>query len=78
MACAAVDDVAAWCLLALVVAFFTAGSPFDALTAAGLAVAFGAAMLLVVRPLLARWARGRTDRVGDGVVLVLLFTGLSL
>ncbi|MFI6106374.1 cation:proton antiporter [Streptomyces sp. NPDC051310] len=78
MACAAVDDVAAWCLLALVVAFSTAGSPFDALTAAGLTVAFGAFMLLVVRPLLARWAKGRTDRAGDGVVLVLLFSGLSL
>ncbi|MFF6983647.1 cation:proton antiporter [Streptomyces sp. NPDC008343] len=78
MACAAVDDVAAWCMLALVVAFSTAGSPFDALTAAGLTVAFGAAMLLVVRPLLARWARGRTDRAGEGVVLVLLFSGLSL
>ncbi|WP_406410604.1 cation:proton antiporter [Streptomyces sp. NBC_01614] len=78
MACAAVDDVAAWCLLALVVAFSTAGSPLDALTAAGLTVAFGAAMLLVVRPLLARWAQGRADRAGHGVVLVLLFSGLSL
>ncbi|MFE9017900.1 cation:proton antiporter [Streptomyces sp. NPDC007808] len=78
MACAAVDDVAAWCLLALVVAFSTAGSPLDALTAAGSTVAFGAAMLLLVRPLLARWARGRADRVSDGVVMVLLFSGLSV
>ncbi|MFG3309414.1 cation:proton antiporter [Streptomyces wuyuanensis] len=79
MACAAVDDVAAWCLLALVVALTAAGSPFDALSAAGLTVAFGAAMVLVVRPLLARWAaRGRADRANDGVVLVLLFSGLSL
>ncbi|MEU4131078.1 cation:proton antiporter domain-containing protein [Streptomyces wuyuanensis] len=79
MACAAVDDVAAWCLLALVVALTAAGSPFDALSAAGLTVAFGAAMLLVVRPLLARWAaRGRADRANDGVVMVLLFSGLSL
>ncbi|MFI1471835.1 cation:proton antiporter [Streptomyces wuyuanensis] len=79
MACAAVDDVAAWCLLALVVALTAAGSPFDALSAAGLTVAFGAAMVLVVRPLLARWAaRGRADRANDGVVMVLLFSGLSL
>lgn len=78
MACAAVDDVAAWCLLALVVAFSTAGSPLDALTAAGFTVAFGAAMLLVVRPLLARWARGRADRMSDGAVMVLLFSGLSV
>ncbi|MCZ7461765.1 cation:proton antiporter domain-containing protein [Streptomyces sp. WMMC940] len=79
MACAAVDDVAAWCLLALVVALTAAGSPFDAVSAAGLTVAFGAAMLLVVRPLLSRWAaRGRADRANDGVVLVLLFSGLCL
>ncbi|MDI9888817.1 cation:proton antiporter [Streptomyces sp. HNM0645] len=79
LACAAVDDVAAWCLLALVVALAAAGSPFDAVSAAGLTVAFGAAMLLVVRPLLARWAaRGRADRANDGVVLVLLFSGLCL
>ncbi|MFD9214694.1 cation:proton antiporter [Streptomyces sp. NPDC059544] len=79
MACAAVDDVAAWCLLALVVALTAAGSPFDALSAAGLTVAFGVAMVLVVRPLLARWAaRGRADRANDGVVLVLLFSGLCL
>lgn len=78
MACAAVDDVAAWCLLALVVAFSTAGSPLDALAAAAFTAALGAAMLLVVRPLLARWARERADRASEGVVMVLLFSGLSV
>ncbi|MFI2370864.1 cation:proton antiporter [Streptomyces sp. NPDC018833] len=78
MACAAVDDVAAWCLLALVVALASAGSPLDALTTAGLAVLFAGAMVLVVRPLLARWAAARADRTNDGVILVLLFSGLSL
>ncbi|MFD6419967.1 cation:proton antiporter [Streptomyces sp. NPDC060194] len=79
MTCAAVDDVAAWCLLALVVALSTAGSPFDALTAAGLTVVFGALMILVVRPLLARLAAGgRSERANDGVVMVLLFSGLCV
>lgn len=78
MACAAVDDVAAWCLLALVVALTSAGSPLDAVTAAGLTVAFGALILLVVRPLLARWAAWRAGRTNEAVILVLLFSGLSL
>ncbi|WP_308307690.1 cation:proton antiporter [Streptomyces sp. ISL-10] len=78
MACAAVDDVAAWCLLALVVALASAGSPLDALTTAGLTVLFAGAMVLMVRPLLARWAAARADRTNDGVILVLLFSGLSL
>ncbi|WP_424211359.1 cation:proton antiporter [Streptomyces sp. BI20] len=77
MACAAVDDVVAWCLLALVVALSTAGSPLEALTAAALAVLFTLAMLHVVKPLLARWA-ARAERHQDGVVLVVLFSGLSL
>ncbi|MER5220683.1 cation:proton antiporter domain-containing protein [Streptomyces flaveus] len=78
MACAAVDDVAAWCLLALVVALTSAGSPLDVVTTAGLTVAFGAVMVLVVRPLLARWAAARADRTNDGAILVLLFSGLSI
>ncbi|MFE9479462.1 cation:proton antiporter [Streptomyces spororaveus] len=77
MACAAVDDVVAWCLLALVVALSTAGSPLEAATTAGLAVAFTLVMLYAVRPLLARWS-ARADRAGDAAVLVALFSGLSL
>ncbi|MEV7171960.1 cation:proton antiporter [Streptomyces sp. JL4002] len=77
MACAAVDDVVAWCLLALVVALASAGSPMEAATAAVLAAAFAVAMLYGVRPLLARWAE-RADRWRDAVVLVALFSGLSL
>ncbi|MEV6652552.1 cation:proton antiporter [Streptomyces sp. NPDC051219] len=77
MACAAVDDVTAWCLLAVVVALASAGSTMDAATTAGLAVAFAAFMLYAVRPLLARWA-ARADRANDAVVLVALFSGLSL
>ncbi|MCY0941762.1 cation:proton antiporter [Streptomyces antarcticus] len=77
MACAAVDDVVAWCLLALVVALSSAGSPMEAATTAALAVAFTLVMFYLVRPLLARWA-ARAERYQDGIVLVALFSGLSL
>ncbi|MEV7148698.1 MULTISPECIES: cation:proton antiporter [unclassified Streptomyces] len=78
MAAAAVDDVSAWCLLAVVVAVTKSNSPMDALTTAGYAVAFAAVMFFVVRPLLARWAARAERRHSDGVVLVVLFSGLSV
>ncbi|QIQ04373.1 cation:proton antiporter [Streptomyces liangshanensis] len=77
MACAAVDDVTAWCLLAAVVAVTTSGSPAEALTTALMAAAFLGLMLLVVKPLMARWS-ARTAKSADSVVLVVLFSGLCL
>lgn len=78
MASAAVDDVTAWCLLAAVVAVTKSGSPMDVLTTAGYTLAFTLLMFYAVRPLLHRWA-GRADRkYADGVVLVMLFSGLCL
>ncbi|WP_406436126.1 cation:proton antiporter [Streptomyces sp. NBC_00631] len=78
MASAAVDDVSAWCLLAAVVAVTKSNSPMEALITAGYALVFTAVMFLVVRPLLARWAARAERRYADGVVLVVLFSGLSL
>src|SRR5262245_46643069 len=50
--CAAVDDVTAWCLLAVVVALVSASSPHEAVgTFAGTA-AYVVAMILLVRPFL--------------------------
>jgi Kef-type K+ transport system membrane component KefB len=78
MACAAVDDVTGWCLLAAVVAVSASGSPLQAVTTALMAVGFLLGMLYVVRPLLARWA-ARAGRAGsENVVLVVLFSGLCL
>jgi Kef-type K+ transport system membrane component KefB len=54
IACAAVDDVTAWCLLAVVVALAKANSVTGALWTIGLSVVFIAAMLFLVRPRLAR------------------------
>lgn len=68
LTCAAVDDVVAWCLLALVIAVVhSQGLPSIAITV-GLVVLFAIGMLLIVRPLLAFVAR----RVQSGPVLVVL------
>jgi Kef-type K+ transport system membrane component KefB len=64
LACAAIDDVIAWCLLAFVVASVRATGLTAAAATSGLAILYIAAMFLVVRPLLARLAR----RVGRGVL----------
>jgi Kef-type K+ transport system membrane component KefB/nucleotide-binding universal stress UspA family protein len=54
IACAAVDDITAWCLLAFVVSIARATGMMDAVWTSVLAVAYIATMLLVVRPLLLR------------------------
>ncbi len=56
VACAAVDDVTAWCLLAFVVAVVRA-EPEQALLTAGLSLAYLGFMLIAVRPLLLRFVR---------------------
>src|SRR5204863_254012 len=57
IACAAVDDVTAWCLLALVVAIAKAAALAGALATVVLTALFFAAMALVARPLAARLIR---------------------
>jgi Kef-type K+ transport system membrane component KefB len=54
LGCAALGDVTAWCLLAFVVGVARA-EVGGALAVLGLTAVFVAVMLLVVRPLLARW-----------------------
>ena len=54
LACAAVDDVTAWCLLALVVSIAHAQGA-QALVTAALTIAFIALMFIVVQPLARRW-----------------------
>ena len=62
LACAAADDVTAWCLLALVVSVVHAKGAVAALFTTVEAVAFAGGMLLVVRPLLARLGARVTTR----------------
>jgi Kef-type K+ transport system membrane component KefB len=54
IACAAVDDVTAWCLLATVVAIAHANAMTDALWTLGLSALFSGVMVLIARPLFAR------------------------
>lgn len=64
IACAAAGDVAAWCILAFVVSVVRASGVDDAVWTALSAAAFAAAMVLAVRPLLARLARRASGRGG--------------
>ena len=77
IACAAIDDVTAWCLLAVVVAIAHAQAATDALWTIGLAAGFSGFMLLVARPLLRRLGayvaqRGLTPTALAGVLLLLM------
>jgi Kef-type K+ transport system membrane component KefB len=74
MASAAVDDVSAWTLLALVIAVAGHHSPLAALGVASMAAAFALAMLFVVRPFLARrWpAGGETGLPGKTLAACIL------
>jgi Kef-type K+ transport system membrane component KefB len=72
-ACAAVDDVTAWCILAVVVAITKANGFGGAIKTIVLSLVFLCAMLWVVRPLLARFANIPVW-VGLTVALVSAFT----
>lgn len=76
IACAAVDDVTAWCLLAVVVAIARANGLGGALVTILLTLLFIAAMLYVVRPRVARLtSSGTTGKtLGPGLLAgILLF-----
>jgi Kef-type K+ transport system membrane component KefB/nucleotide-binding universal stress UspA family protein len=76
--CAAVDDVTAWCLLAFVVSMVRATNLTQAGWTTLFALLYIAAMLLVVRPFLARMGarvaskEGLTQNVVAGTLLLLL------
>ncbi len=69
----AIDDAAAWCLLAVVLASFD-GNMSHALLNIGGGIGYVSFTLLVLRPLLARWARGIEQRgeVSDSEFIVCL------
>jgi Kef-type K+ transport system membrane component KefB len=74
LACAAVDDVTAWCLLALVVGIVRANSS-GAFVTFGLTLVYVSAMLFVVRPIVRRWVAkeevvGRLRRGATAVMLI--------
>lgn len=77
--CAAIDDVTAWCILAVVVTVARADGIAGAAPTLALSILFIAAMLLIVRPLLGRLARMHEDQGRlSGPVMATLFVGLVL
>jgi Kef-type K+ transport system membrane component KefB len=83
IACAAVDDVTAWCLLALISALVKANSLVGAGITLVLTFVYCIAMWFVARPLLARLVKQRTDRRGisqrmvAATVVLLLVSALA-
>jgi Kef-type K+ transport system membrane component KefB/nucleotide-binding universal stress UspA family protein len=78
IACAAVDDVTAWCILAFVVSVARSAGIMDAVRTVALALGYIAIMVWVVRPALARWA-DRTNvalsqNLVAGVIVLLLLS----
>ncbi|MFL6128787.1 MAG: cation:proton antiporter [Mycobacteriales bacterium] len=65
LTCALVDDVTAWCLLALVTGLVAAGSLPAFGATVGLTLVFAAVLLFVVRPWLARASRGPAGGWGE-------------
>jgi Kef-type K+ transport system membrane component KefB len=61
LTCAAVDDVTAWCMLALVIAVAQSGSVAASLLTITLALAFICVMLLIIKPQLARLLATRSN-----------------
>lgn len=83
IACAAVDDVTAWCLLAFVVAIARAHGVSQAVLTTGLAAAFVAMQVFVLRPLLRRFgervaAQGQLTSAHLVFVLLLLMASAGI
>jgi Kef-type K+ transport system membrane component KefB/nucleotide-binding universal stress UspA family protein len=62
LACAAVDDVTAWCILAFVVSIVRAVGVVDAVKTTGLAVTYILVMIFLIRPFLRRLAARGVSR----------------
>ena len=79
LACAAIDDVTAWFLIALATAIATAGGAGDVLQTIGLAIAFCIFMAAIVRPLLGRVSTA-FDEAGrvPGAWIAAIFAGVLL
>jgi Kef-type K+ transport system membrane component KefB len=83
LACAAVADVTAWCLLALVVAIVQADALAGALVMVLASVAFVVLLLAIVKPRAARWvpveagSEGQARTLLAGTMVFLLLSALA-
>ena len=79
LTCAAVDDVTAWCVLAVVVTVARASGVSSALLTIGLSILFIAFMIFVVRPLMGRLADHHEEQGQlSGLALAVVFGGVLL
>ncbi|MBV8161622.1 MAG: cation:proton antiporter [Acidimicrobiia bacterium] len=79
LTCAAVDDVTAWCILAVVVTVARATGLSAAIRTIGLAIVFIALMVFLVRPLMARLATHHEEHGQlSGMALAVVFGGVLL
>jgi Kef-type K+ transport system membrane component KefB len=80
LACAAVDDVIAWSLLAIVLAVVDSSGFGDFPRIVGLSVLFVGGMFLIVKPLLERYVVGAWRRTGKltPTVLAIIIVGILL
>lgn len=83
IACAAVDDVTAWCILAFVVSVARAHDVTAAVWTTAMALAYILAMLLLIRPFLARLGERVASRAGltptvVAVILLLLVVSAGI
>ena len=77
IACAAIDDVTAWCLLALVVGIAQAHAGLGLLVAGG-TIAYVAFMFLIARPILSRMISRDQDARPSRAAIGLIFVALLL
>ncbi|MFO0691169.1 MAG: cation:proton antiporter [Myxococcota bacterium] len=83
IACAAIGDVTAWCILAFVVSVAQAQDPTAAVWTTAMALVYIGAMLVLVRPFLARLGERVASRAGltptvMSVILLLLMTSAAI
>ncbi len=77
LASAAIDDVIAWCVLALVSAIATASGPAALVQMLGLLAVYGVVLVVVVRPVLA-WSLRRWSAVRSSPMLLVPVVALVL
>ena len=72
--CAAVDDISAWCILAIIIAIVNAGTVYIAVVTLIISVIFIAIMILLIQPLLNRMSKIYITKeiIGKGVLTALL------
>ncbi|WP_059008579.1 cation:proton antiporter domain-containing protein [Streptomyces specialis] len=78
MACAAIGDVVAWCVLVLVIAVADAGGAGQFVSVVAWTVAYGLGMALIARPVLHRLVRRATLRGDTAPLLILVVAGVFL